>query len=90
MIIEVIMLPMPKNTNVIFLAVLLIKFCVLMIDLVRQLFFTEEKNAINKFIKTILDEYDYCKKVIKIHFNKNLVMSVEDKEALSLLKEIIK
>ena len=84
------MLPMPKNTNVIFLAVLLIKFCVLMIDLVRQLFFTEEKNAINKFIKTILDEYDYCKKVIKIHFNKNLVMSVEDKEALSLLKEIIK
>ena len=90
MIIEVIMLPMPKNTNVIFLAVLLIKFCVLMIDLARQLFFTEEKNAINKFIKTILDEYDYCKKVIKIHFNKNLVMSVEDKEALSLLKEIIK
>ena len=84
------MLPMPKNTNVIFLAVLLIKFCVLMIDLARQLFFTEEKNAINKFIKTILDEYDYCKKVIKIHFNKNLVMSVEDKEALSLLKEIIK
>ena len=84
------MLPMPKNTNVIFLAVLLIKFCVLMIDLVRQLFFTEEKNAINKFIKTILDECDYCKKVIKIHFNKNLVMSVEDKEALSLLKEIIK
>ena len=37
------------------------------------------KNAY-KFIKEILEEYDYCKKVIKKHFNKNLVMSVEDAE----------
>ena len=32
------------------------------------------KNAINKFIETILKEYDYCKSVIK----KNLVMSKKD------------
>ena len=32
------------------------------------------KNAVNKFIKAILDNCDYCKKVIKNHLNKNLVM----------------
>ena len=42
------------------------------------------KNAINRFIETILEEYDYCKKVIKKHFNKNLVMSVEDEEKFQL------
>ena len=38
------------------------------------------KNAVYKFIKAILEEYDYCKKMMKKHFNKNLIMSVEDKE----------
>ena len=33
------------------------------------------KNADNRFIGTILREYDYCKKVIERHFNKNLFMS---------------
>ena len=42
-----------------------------MINLVNQLFFTGEKNAINRFIETILKEYDYCKSVIKKHFNKS-------------------
>ena len=36
------------------------------------------KNAVNRLIEAILEEYGYCKKVIKNHFNKNLVMSVED------------
>ena len=36
------------------------------------------KNAVNKFIETVLTEMKYCKKIIKKHFNKNLVMSVED------------
>ena len=38
------------------------------------------KNAVYKFIKTIFAECDYCKKVIKKHFNKNIVMSAEDEE----------
>ena len=42
------------------------------------MFFTYKKNAVNKFTKAILDEYDYCKKIIKNNFNKNLVISVED------------
>ena len=37
-----------------FFAILLTKLYVLMIDLASQLFFTEKKNAANKFIKAIL------------------------------------
>ena len=33
------------------------------------------ENAAYKFIKGILKEYQYCKKVMKKHFNKNLIMS---------------
>ena len=32
-------------------------------------------NAAYEFIKAILKEYKYCKKVINKHFNKNLIMS---------------
>ena len=42
--------------------------------------FYREKNAINKFIETCLKEYDYCKSVIKKHFNKNLVLSEKDEQ----------
>ena len=38
------------------------------------------KNTVNKFIKAILKEYEYCKKVMKKYFNKNLVMPAEDEE----------
>ena len=37
------------------------------------------KNAAYEFIKAILKEVEYCKKVMKKHFNKNLIMS-EEKE----------
>ena len=52
-----------KNIKITFLAVLLTKLHVLIINLARKLFFTEEKkNAVYRFIKAILNEYDYCKK----------------------------
>ena len=38
------------------------------------------KNAVFKFINCIFKEYDYCKNVIKKHFNKNLVMTAEQNE----------
>ena len=57
-----IMLHILKNIRQIFPAVLLIKLCVLMIDLASQLFFAEEKNAVYRFIKAILKEINYCKK----------------------------
>ena len=42
------------------------------------------KNACYRFIKAILEEYDYCKRMIKKHFNKNLIMSPEEKERFQL------
>ena len=33
------------------------------------------ENVACEFIKAILNEYEYCKKVMKKHFNKNFIMS---------------
>ena len=38
------------------------------------------ENAADKFIETIIEEYEYCKKVMKKHFNKNLFMTEEEEE----------
>ena len=37
-------------------------------------------NAAYKFIEAIFKEYQYCKKVMKKHLNKNLFMSEEQEE----------
>ena len=42
------------------------------------------KDAVNKFIKSILNEYNYCKKIIRKYFNKNLIMSAEENELFEL------
>ena len=42
------------------------------------------RNAVNKFIKSILIEYNYCRKILKKHFNKNLVMSAEENEKFEM------
>ena len=36
------------------------------------------KNAVFKFIQCIFKEYDYCRRVMKKHFNKNLVITAEE------------
>ena len=38
------------------------------------------ENAPYKFIEAILKKYEYCKKVMIKHFNKNLIMSEEEEE----------
>ena len=38
------------------------------------------ENATYKFIEAILKEFNYCKKVMKKHFNKNLIMTGKEKE----------
>ena len=38
------------------------------------------ENAVYRVIKAILEEYYYCKNLIKKRFNKNLVMSAEDED----------
>ena len=42
------------------------------------------KNAVYRFITAILEEYDYCRKVMKKHFNKNLIMSAVEEEKFQL------
>ena len=44
------------------------------------------KNAAYKFIEAIFKKYKYCRKVIKKHFIKNLIMSAEEEEKLQLSK----
>ena len=38
------------------------------------------ENAAYKFIEAILKDYEYRKKVMKKHFNKNLIMNEEEEE----------
>ena len=42
------------------------------------------RDCVSKFISVILDEYEYCKSVMKKHFNKNLIMSVEEEKMFQL------
>ena len=46
----------------------------------KPIFPFRRKNVVHRFIKAILKEYDYYKKVIKKHFNENLVMFPEDEK----------
>ena len=47
----------------------------------KQIVVYRGENAAYEFIKAILKEHKYCKKIMNIHFNKNLIMS-EEKEHL--------
>ena len=53
------------------------------------------KNAAYEFIKAILEEYKYCKNIMKKHFNKKLIMSEEEEHlfqqinSCSICKKII-
>ena len=49
---------------------------VLIINLLNQLYRGEK--AAYEFIKAILEEYKYCKKIMKEYFNKNLIMTEEE------------
>ena len=73
-----------ENIKIIFLAVLLTKLFVMIINLAKKLFFTDKKNVVYRHIEAILKEYYYCKKMIKKHFNKNLIMFAEEEERFQL------
>ena len=50
----------------------------------KKVVFYRGKNAVYSFIKAILEEYDYCRRMIKRHFNKNLIMFAEEEERFQL------
>ena len=57
---------------------------VLTINSVKKFVLYRGKNAVNKFTKSILSEYSYCRAVVKKHFNKNLIMSAKEEERFQL------
>ena len=73
-----------KNIKITFLAVFLTKLFVLIIDLTKKLFFTEEKLLLRDLLKQFLKSMIIVKKVIKKHFNKNF-MSAEEEERFQLI-----
>ena len=73
-----------KNIKITFLAVLLTKLYVLIINLVTKLFFTEEKMLFTTLSKQFLKSVIIVKKVMKKHFDKNLIRSAEEKERFQL------
>ena len=62
-----------RNIEITFLAVFLTSLFVLIIHLIYE-------NAAYKFIEDILEEYEYCKKVMKKYFNKNLILTEKEEE----------
>ena len=46
------------------------------------------ENAVYKFIESILEEYEFCKRVMKENINKNLSMSVEMKKNFSQVIDV--
>ena len=73
-----------KNIKITFLAVLLIKFFLLIINLAKELFFAEEKMLLADLLKQFFKSMIIVKKMIKNHFNKNLMMSAEEEERFQL------
>ena len=68
-----------KNIKITFLVVLLTKLFVLIIGLVSQLLFLEVKMLLMNLLKQFLRSMSTAKKVMKKHFNKNLIISEEEK-----------
>ena len=69
-----------KNVRVTIRLVLLTKLFVLMIGFSKPIAVFRDENAAYEFVKAILKEYEYCKKIMKKHFNKNLIMSEEEEQ----------
>ena len=69
-----------KNIKITFLVVLLTKLFVLMINLASQLFFTEVKMLLINLLKQFLKSMNIVKKIMKKHFNKNLIIAEEEEE----------
>ena len=69
-----------ENIKHTLLAVLLTKLFVLIISSVKKLFFTEEKMLFTGSLKQFLMSMIIVKKLIKKHFNKNLIMSAKEED----------
>ena len=69
-----------KNIKITFLVVLLTNLFVLMINLPSQQLFLEVKMLLMNLLEKFLKSISIVKKVMKKHFNKNLIMSEEEEQ----------
>ena len=69
-----------KNIRVTIRGVLLTKLFVFMIDLVNRLLFLEGKRLLMNLLKQFLKSTNTVKKIMKKHFNKNLITSEEEEQ----------
>ena len=69
-----------KNIFITFVVVLLTKLFVLMISLVNWLLLSEVRMRLINLLKQFLKSMNTAKKVMKKHFNKNLIISEEKEE----------
>ena len=67
-----------RNIMIVFLVVMFLKLFALIIDLVNQFLFTEVKMLFMNLLKQFLKNISIVKKVMKEHFNKNLIMSEKE------------
>ena len=47
----------------------------------------QSENAVYKFMEKMLEEFEYCKAVVKKHFNKPLVMTEDDAVCFKLMNK---
>ena len=52
-------------------------------NLVKKLVLYRGKDVVYEFIKSILNEYNYCRKIVKKYFCKKLIISAEEEEERS-------
>ena len=78
------------NIKIIFHAVLLINWYVLMISLVKIMYYTQEKNDVFKFIQCIFNEYSYCKNVVKKNMSLEEEGQFEKAEICWICNKLIK
>ena len=69
-----------KNIKITVLVVLLTNLFCVDDEFTKPIVVFRGENAAYEFIKVILKEFEYCKKLIKKHFNKNLIMSEEEQQ----------
>ena len=65
-------------------AALLTKLLVLVINSVKKLFFTQEEMLFTGSLKQFLKSMIIVKKMMKKHFNRNIIMSAEEEERFQL------
>ena len=69
-----------KNIKITFLAFFAYKLVCVDNKFSKPVVLYRGENAAYSFIKTMLEEFGYCKKAIKKHFNKNAIMTEKEEE----------